>query len=77
MSKTNASTDQPDPQHNGGVVVIDYVVADLWERAEEGKERYGTLLETHNGRDALWDAYQEALDLVMYLRQALLERENS
>lgn len=28
----------------------------------------------HNGRDALVDAYQEALDLTMYLRQAIEER---
>jgi hypothetical protein len=27
----------------------------------------------HNGRDALKDAYEEALDLVMYLRQAMAE----
>ena len=42
---------------------------------ELGLERYGTKLQTFNGRDALWDAYQEALDLVMYLRQAIMERE--
>jgi hypothetical protein len=31
---------------------------------------------TNNGRDSLMDAYQEALDLVMYLRQAIEERNN-
>jgi len=75
MNKTNASIYQPDPKRNGGEIVINVVVADLQERAETGKEKYGWYLETHNGRDALWDAYQEALDLVMYLRQAILERE--
>lgn len=30
-------------------------------------------LQPHNGRNALIDAYQEALDLVVYLRQALEE----
>jgi len=36
--------------------------------------KYHTYLLTHNGRDALIDAYQEALDLAMYLRQAIEER---
>lgn len=71
---TLASEYQPDPQP-GKDVVIDHVLSDLRERAETGRQKYGTYLETHNGRDALWDAYQEALDLVMYLRQAILERE--
>lgn len=72
MSK--ASEYQPDPKQ-GEQVVIDVVLADLRERAETGKRKYGTYLETNNGRNALWDAYQEAIDLVMYLRQALLEQE--
>jgi len=28
-----------------------------------------------NGRDALKDAYEEALDLAMYLKQAMIERD--
>lgn len=40
-----------------------------------GLEKYGTKLEAFNGRDALMDAYQEAIDMVMYLRQAILERD--
>ena len=66
---------QPEPQGKGKVV-INYVIRDLLERAEIGREKYGTYLETGNGRDALIDAYQEAMDLVMYLRQIILEREN-
>jgi hypothetical protein len=31
-------------------------------------------LQAHNGRNALIDAYQEALDLVVYLRQAIEEQ---
>ena len=34
---------------------------------------YGEPLTTGNGRDALRDAYEEALDLCLYLRQALEE----
>ncbi len=45
------------------------VVIDLADREAMGTEKYGTALMTHNGRDALMDAYQEGLDLVMYLRQ--------
>lgn len=69
----NASVPQPPPVY-GGKVVLDYVLEDLRARAEMGKLKYGNCLTTDNGRDALMDAYQEALDLVMYLRQALLER---
>lgn len=74
MSK--ASEHQPDPTE-GRDVVLHAVIADLEERAEVSKEHYGTYLKTHNGRDALWDAYQEALDLCMYLRQEIMEREDS
>lgn len=71
---TKASERQPTPVA-GDVVVVDRVLDDIRERAEVGKDRYGTYLQTNNGRDALWDAYQEAIDLVMYLRQAILERD--
>lgn len=70
---TKASEHQPEPKR-GKEVVLDYVLKDLQERAEAGRKRYGSYLETHNGRDSLWDAYQEALDLAMYLRQVILER---
>jgi hypothetical protein len=42
-----------------------------------GRRKYGTALEANNGRDALMDAYQEALDLAMYLRQAIAERDGA
>lgn len=38
-----------------------------------GRQRYGTPLTTHNGRDHLVDAYQEALDLAVYLRAHIAE----
>lgn len=74
MKKTNASKYQPKPTGNG-IVVVDQVIADIKERADFGKNKYGTYLKTNNGRNALWDAYQEAIDLVMYLRQKLLEEQ--
>lgn len=49
------------------------VVADLEARARAGEVKYGTRLQTHNGRRVLVDAYQEALDLALYLRQAIEE----
>ena len=64
---------QPEPEE-GVETVLDYVLRDVLDRASAGKNRYGMCLQTNNGRDALMDAYQEAIDLVMYLRQAILER---
>lgn len=52
------------------------VIADMHARRLLGYERYGTPLQPHNGRDALWDAYEEALDLAVYLRQVIAERGN-
>ena len=51
------------------------VISDLMERTKVGIQRYGTPLQAHNGRDALRDAYEEALDLTCYLRQCLAERD--
>lgn len=69
---SNASEKQPDPT-KGEKKILDLVLADINERAETGKSKYGTYLKTNNGRDALWDAYQEAVDLVMYIRQKIEE----
>lgn len=69
-----AAIHEPDPVP-GEKIVLDLVIKDLNDRAQVGKEKYGTFLMTKNGRDALIDAYQEALDLVMYLRQAIEERK--
>jgi hypothetical protein len=49
------------------------LLGDLRERAKFGKEKHGTYLMSHNGRDALMDAYQEALDAIMYTKQDCLE----
>lgn len=69
--------DQPPPTHNAHPAVWDLVMADMLDRDTVGRKRYGTRLQPHNGRDALVDAYQEALDLVVYLRQAIYERDGS
>ena len=46
------------------------LLIDMEARDRLGRQRYGTPLQAHNGRDALRDAYEEALDLCVYLRQA-------
>ena len=73
MLDSKAAVPQPPPVA-GKIDVAPVVIADIEARMKAGKEKYGTLLQTHNGRDALWDAYQEAMDLCMYLRQMILER---
>ena len=49
------------------------VETDMRERDKFGFEKYGTRLQPNNGRDSLVDAYQEGLDLCVYLRSALYE----
>lgn len=68
-----AARPQPPPIPHDGVRIVDLVLQDLRDRAESGKLKYGTYLQPHNGRNALMDAYQEALDLAMYLRQKIEE----
>ncbi len=47
----------------------------LKHRAKEGFVKYGTLLKSHNNRNAEMDALQESLDLNQYLFQCLIERD--
>jgi len=64
---------QPKPAPNDSQPIWEQVAEDLKERAEFGKEKYGTHLQAHNGRDASRDAYEEALDLVQYSKQQMIE----
>lgn len=68
------NTHQPPPEE-GDVEVWPLVVTDMIERMAIGMGKYDTPLMTNNGRDPLIDAYQEALDLCVYLRQAIEERK--
>lgn len=54
--------------------IWELVIEDMRARDTLGRERYGVPLSANNGRDALRDAYEEALDLAVYLRQAIAER---
>jgi hypothetical protein len=75
VNQNPAAQHQPMPAKTGGVAIQDLVITDIADRKAVGLERYGTLLQAHNGRDALMDAYQEALDLAIYLRQVIAERD--
>ena len=56
--------------------VAELVKKDIELRVQHGEEEYGQRLHPFNGRDALIDAYQEVLDLAMYLRQAIYEAQH-
>lgn len=63
---------QPNPKP-GVENISELVLADVQDRVNVGLARYGTNLMSHNGRDSMQDLYEEELDKIMYLRQALVE----
>ena len=56
-----------------GVPFAKTVSRDIDARMDLGKQKYGTELRSHNGRDSVLDAYQEVLDGMIYIRQAIHE----
>lgn len=66
---------QPPPTPGPHPALWDRVLEDMRERDRVGRERYGVPLQPHNGRDMLKDAYAESLDLLVYLRGAIYERD--
>lgn len=75
MLDSVGTTQQAAPSGDGADVT-DMVLKDLIERREAGTKKYGTSLKTFNGRNALIDAYQEATDLTVYLRQRIEEERS-
>ena len=54
------------------------VIADIRERDKIGRQRYGRpLTSASNGRSSLQDAYEEVLDLAIYLRQFIEQRRET
>lgn len=53
----------------------DLVIADIEQRLKVGISRYGQGLKCKNGRNMLRDAYEEAIDLAIYLRGCLYEQD--
>ena len=72
---------EPPPRGNGASVTDEAVrrlgdcaVSEmLIARREMGREKYGTELRTHNGRDPWVDCLQEMLDGIAYATQAHME----
>lgn len=67
--------DQPLPEVNDSQPIQLLVIEDIRKRMEIGKQRYGTYLQAFNGRNVLQDCYEEAMDLCIYLKQAIIEAE--
>lgn len=65
--------DQPLPKP-GKLPVQQILIHAMEERRDHGIRKYGRALETDNGRDALKDAWEESMDLLVYLTQMRLER---
>jgi len=65
---------QPDPKPGDARETWELVIADMRERDAAGARKYGVRHQHDNGRDHLIDAYQEALDLVVYLRAEIEKR---
>lgn len=68
------NTEQPNPITNDLPAITNLVIIDLNERMDMGIEKYGMPLQPKNNRDPLIDAYQEAMDLLLYLRQMIYEK---
>ncbi len=81
---THAATAEPSPLATGSQPIWPLVIADaealgcsrlipdMQARDAFGRAKYGTPLTADNGRNHLADAYQEALDGVVYLRAAMV-----
>lgn len=57
--------------------IADLVVEDIKKRKVMGRKKYGVPLRANNGRDAIQDAYEEAQDMTLYLKQRLVEEERA
>lgn len=74
MTRANREHEsQAMPVGNDEPIIHELVIEDLRKRLEIGIERYGQPLQAHNGRNAILDAYEEVLDLAVYLKQRLVE----
>lgn len=74
MSMKSLNDPQPMPLPVDGPDIWELVIVDMRQRNAVGLGKYGVPLRAGDGRDHLVDAYQEALDLAVYLRQEIQER---
>lgn len=70
----NLNEHEPMPVRTSKINIWKLVIKDMRQRDAIGFVRYNGHLTPHDGRDTLVDAYQEALDLAVYLRKAIYER---
>lgn len=66
---------QPMPVGTDGPIMHEVVIEALAQRLEVGIRRYGQPLQAFNGRNAAQDAFEEVLDLSVYLAQVMIETE--
>lgn len=64
---------QPAPTP-GGKPVLPVLLEMLQMRAQIGRDRYGVLLATNNGRDPDTDLLDEVFDALFYVTQIIMER---
>jgi hypothetical protein len=57
--------------------ILQVVIAELKVREERGLQKYGTTMDRTDLTEKQWlqHAYEEALDLAMYLRKLIKEKE--
>ena len=55
--------------------IIEQLIEDIQGRDTVGRAKYGKPLLPFDGRRTLRDAYEEALDLAVYVRKEMVERE--
>lgn len=74
----HGQTNQPLPKaNNPHPAVHDLLVADIQARDKYGQGKYGQRLRPFNGRNSLRDAYEEVIDLAVYLRVLIYENEHA
>lgn len=71
--KRDPKRDQPLPT-KGQMNVQEVLSKALLERMQYGIDKYGSPLETFNGRDPVRDVWEELLDALTYMTQVRLER---
>lgn len=54
--------------------VWDEVITDMKARNKLGESKYGKALHANDGRLTLQDAYEECLDMAVYLKKQILEK---
>jgi hypothetical protein len=85
---TNLSIPEPSPIPNDNPSIHDLVaedlkrdtyiilIKDILDRKQFGLDKYGTILQAGNGRNALNDAFQEVLDGICYIKQETLQSDS-